>query len=71
MTSLTKTWSSSGDIKAKYGGALSFTPNTMRQSQANGKVVYNNVVFAYASRDGLNLLHEAVNTLHKHEEGAK
>jgi hypothetical protein len=57
-------------FKAKHGhtGAFNFQPNAIQVVQNQNPAMYNNVVFTYNSLQGLNLLTEIVNEIHKKEE---
>jgi hypothetical protein len=45
-------------FKARHGAALSFAPNAIQPSSVQGRAAYNNVVFAYTSREGMNIIAE-------------
>ena len=60
-------------FKAKHGssGAFSFQPNVIQSVGNSTPATYNNVLFTYSSLQGLNLLTEIVNDIHKLEEHSK
>jgi hypothetical protein len=57
-------------FKAKHGhtGAFTFQPNAIQVVPNQNPATYNNVLFTYNSLQGLNLLTEIVNEIHKKEE---
>jgi hypothetical protein len=58
--------------KARHGEAFGFLPNVMQvNTLPNRTIAYNNVHFTYGNLQGLNLITEVVNELHKKEQGAK
>ena len=57
-------------FKAKHGNSNAFTfqPNTIQPVANSNPPVYNNVLFSYTTLQGLNLMTEIVNEIHKKEE---